>query len=179
MAGIADDNQGFDVFYGDNVDFTGNVVPAATMLSDGQLLIGATAGRHIKVGTLTSPDSSITIGYNSPNITLQAASNAFTWNDRNANFNAAEANGYFIFGSCTATLPAAPANGNTIAFFIDGAFTLTIQANTGQTIQVSSNTSSSAGTQVNTASGDAVTLVYRATDTKWVAINFVGAWNFT
>lgn len=179
MAGIADDNQGFDVFYGDNVDFTGNVVPAATMLLNGQLLIGSTSGRHIQVGTLTSPDSSITIGYSSPNITLRATTTGFIWSDETVNFNALVNNGYFIAASVTANLPASPANGSTISFFVDGAFTLTIQANTGQTIKISSNVSSSAGTQVNTASGDAVTLVYRSTNTRWEAINFVGAWNFT
>jgi len=111
-------------------------------------------------------------------VTLNGAS-GFTWSDKSISFAAAARNGYFIAGSATATLPAAPANGDTIEFFVDGAFTLTIQANTGQTIQIATNVSSSAGTQVNTASGDACTLVYRSTDTKWCATSFVGAFNKT
>jgi hypothetical protein len=67
---------GFDtgsVMYALNVDFTGNSLTAGTaqVTSNGQLMIGSTALPNIKIGTLTSPDGSITIGYSSPNITLQ------------------------------------------------------------------------------------------------------------
>lgn len=72
MAGIADDASGYDVFYGDNVDFSGQFPPAATIVTNGQLLIGSTAGRHIQVGALTSPLGSITIGYSNPNITIDS-----------------------------------------------------------------------------------------------------------
>ncbi len=66
---------GFDtdgVVYGLNVDFTGNSLTAGTaqVSTNGQLLIGSTATPNIKVGTLTSPDNSLTIGYSSPNVTL-------------------------------------------------------------------------------------------------------------
>lgn len=43
-----------DVMYADNVDFTGSVNPSATMLVNGQLLIGASSGQRIRVGNLTS-----------------------------------------------------------------------------------------------------------------------------
>lgn len=66
-----------DVVYAGNVDFRGVKPRQATLVTDGQLLIGSTAlnagSTHINVGTLTSPDSSITIGYSSPNITVQLA----------------------------------------------------------------------------------------------------------
>jgi len=66
---------GFDtgsVMYALNVDFTGNSLTAGTaqVTTNGQLLIGSTALPNIKVGTLTSPNGTITIGYSSPNITL-------------------------------------------------------------------------------------------------------------
>jgi len=67
--------SGFDnqTMFANNVDFTGssNVQPRVT--TNGQLLIGSTASPNIQVGTLTSPDGSVTIGYSSPNITLKAA----------------------------------------------------------------------------------------------------------
>ncbi len=72
MAGFAN-----DVMVADNVNFTGLTgVPGkiATVTTNGQLLIGSTATPNIRVGVLTSPDSSITIGYSSPNITLQSGS---------------------------------------------------------------------------------------------------------
>lgn len=63
MAGFSN-----DIMYADNVNFAGG--KTATVLTNGELLIGDTSSPHIKVGTITSPDSSVTIGYSSPNITL-------------------------------------------------------------------------------------------------------------
>lgn len=59
-----------NVLYADNVDFTGSTAPTPTVTTNGQLLIGSTATPNIKVGTLTSPNGTITIGYSSPNITI-------------------------------------------------------------------------------------------------------------
>lgn len=68
-----------DTLIGKNADFSQAGAPNATsgeangLNTDGQMWIGSTAlnagGTHINVGTLTSPDSSITFGYSSPNIT--------------------------------------------------------------------------------------------------------------
>lgn len=111
-------------------------------------------------------------------VTLNGGS-GFTWSNQSAPFNAVKGNGYFITGTCTGTLPASPGIGDTIKFIVQGAFVLTLQANTGQKIQISSNLSSAAGTQVSTANGDACTLVYNSTGLQWDAEAFVGAWNFT
>jgi hypothetical protein len=67
---------GFDneTIYGSNIDLSGSANPAATLLTDGQLLIASTAlnvgSTHVNVGTLTSPLGTLSIGYSSPNITL-------------------------------------------------------------------------------------------------------------
>lgn len=66
-----------DVVYGDNADFSIAASPkgqlANGLITDGELWIGRTAvnagGTHISVGTLTSPDGSLTFGYSAPNIT--------------------------------------------------------------------------------------------------------------
>ena len=59
-----------------NASFDGTT-RGGVLSSDGQFWIGATSanagGTHINVGTLTSPDSSLTIGFSTPNITLQVA----------------------------------------------------------------------------------------------------------
>ncbi len=70
-----------DIVYAKNADFTqsDNQAPAESngLVVNGQLWIGATAtnagGTHVNVGTLTSPNGSITFAYNSPNITAQVA----------------------------------------------------------------------------------------------------------
>jgi len=71
MAGFISDGTGKEVMFADNVNFGGLPTPQASITLDGQLLIGSSALPNIRPGTLTSPDSSVTIGYQSPNITLQ------------------------------------------------------------------------------------------------------------
>ncbi len=72
--------SGFDneVVYANNVDFSGGSPVSAKLISDGQMLIASTAlnagGTNVNVGRIISPDASVTIGYSSPNITLQASS---------------------------------------------------------------------------------------------------------
>lgn len=69
-----------DVMVAKNADFTQAGAPNGTsgesngLILNGQLWIGSTAlnagGTHINVGTLTSPDSSVMVGYSGTNITL-------------------------------------------------------------------------------------------------------------
>lgn len=73
MAGISN-----DILFGKNADFSKahNLVVRETngLVLDGQLWIGSTAlnvgGTHINVGSITSPLGTLTIGYSSPNITI-------------------------------------------------------------------------------------------------------------
>jgi hypothetical protein len=92
------------------------------------------------------------------------------WTDETTTFSPAAGNGYFVTGNATATLPASPSQGNTIAFCVDsGSAILTITANTGQYIQVGKAKSASAGTCASNFNGDSITLVYRASDSIWFA----------
>lgn len=60
-----------DILFCPNVDFVGASTPhVGQITTDGQLLVGSTALPNIRTGILTSPGTSITIGYVSPNITL-------------------------------------------------------------------------------------------------------------
>lgn len=71
-----------DVMYAINADFSNSTggTGASTigeLLTDGQMWIGSTVvnagGTHINVGKFTSPGGTISIGYSSPNITLDLA----------------------------------------------------------------------------------------------------------
>ena len=73
MAGFSNDASLKEIVYADNVDFSGGTIPAGQITTDGQLIIGSTASPNLRTGVLTSPDNSVTIGYDAPNITLQAA----------------------------------------------------------------------------------------------------------
>jgi len=74
-----------DVVYALNADFTksDNQAPSSSngLATNGQLWIGSTAanagGTHINVGTLTSPNGTLSFGYSSPNITVEVVSQNF------------------------------------------------------------------------------------------------------
>lgn len=274
--------SGFNVITGDegimNVDncsFDGTD-RGGKMTTNGQLWIGATAsnrannGGHVRLGSITSPLGTVTIGYAAPNITLDitgggvaiervllqtgtspisptggnitfngavvaagtnpvrtdgtgpntmalevqtsqalgaadsskiglsnfdsisfavtatgfvtlAGGGGFTWNDVSGAFSPLRNNGYFITATATGTLPAAPAQGDTVKFFVDHASqVLTIQATAGKIIRFGSAVTAAAGTAVSTAQGDSVELTYRTSDTCWCAIaGFSGIWVLT
>lgn len=70
-----------DCVYADNADFStaaaGGGSSANGLATNGQLWIGTAAvnagGTHINVGTITSPLGTLSIGYSSPNITIDTA----------------------------------------------------------------------------------------------------------
>ncbi len=58
-----------DVVFADNASFDGTN-RGGIMTTNGELWIGSTAARHVKKGTITSPLGTLSIGYSSPNITI-------------------------------------------------------------------------------------------------------------
>jgi hypothetical protein len=172
-----------DVVYGTNLDFStaGALGGNATILTDGQMLIGTTAlnvgGTHINVGTITSPNSSIVVGFSTPNITLQTNTSIIgAWTDEATSFSAASGNGYFCTAALTATLPASPSQGDVINIAVDTASAVVIQANTGQTIRLGNITSTTAGTATSSAIGDSLQLVYRSANSEWFSVSSTGNW---
>jgi hypothetical protein len=113
-------------------------------------------------------------------LTISVSGGGLTWTDQATSFNTSSNNGYFTTGTLTATLPASPAQGDTINFIVDTTNILTIQANTGQKIRVGTNISASAGTCVNEHQGDGIELVYRASDATWISFaSPQGTWTVT
>jgi hypothetical protein len=105
---------------------------------------------------------------------------SFPWLDASGVFNAAINTGYFLTAASTPTLPAAPAPGDIIEFFVDAAALCTITANAGQVIQYAGATSAVAGTLAASVVGNHVRLVYRSANTSWNAIASMGAaWTVT
>jgi len=76
------------------------------LLTNGQLWIGSTAlnvgDTHVNVGTITSPNGSVTIGYSSPNITLQASGSVATTYQANSGVAVPVANILQILGATVA-----------------------------------------------------------------------------
>lgn len=123
------------IYHTDNMCFDGTD-RGAPMALDGQLWIGATAsnradnGGHVRLGSITSPLGTLTIGYAAPNITLDLAGGAVAVEHLTANtggiLNPA-ANNFNIFGAVVAagTTPLATAG---------AASTITVNVQTSQAI---------------------------------------------
>lgn len=173
-----------DIMFAKNADFTQADNQAVSesngLATNGQLWIGATTlnagGTHINVGTLTSPDASVTIGYSSPNITLQAAipPTTMTFIDQGSSITLASDTGYFVTASTTQTLPVGAAQGDLIIIICDTAGAVTVAPGAGQTLRLGSSTS--ATSLVSTARGDCLSLRYRSATTTWFSEANNGNW---
>ena len=109
-------------------------------------------------------------------ITINVINDGFPWTDEAISFLAVAQNGYFCTGVLTATLPAAPTQGNTVIFYVDSASVVTVQANAGQTVQIGSGQSTVAGSASSTSEGSTLTLVYRTSDSEWHSVSDLGTW---
>lgn len=141
-----------------------------------------TGGGTLNVGIITFESTSSTINTTTVvNLVSNIISGGgLTWSDQSTSFNAAKNNGYFVSNTATATMPASPSNGDTIAFIVDTTSILTITANTGQTIRIGTSVSASAGTAASNSRGDSLTLVYRTSTTSWICLGSPeGTWTIT
>ena len=76
-----------DVMYASNVDFSGAATVAATVTTNGQLLIGSTAAPNIRVGTLASAAGTITITPGAGTINLDLAGGSIAIDSINVDAN--------------------------------------------------------------------------------------------
>jgi hypothetical protein len=150
-------------------------VPLSFLLDDGN---SAVATAHVVrvhgVGSSTSLGAS-------NEITITVVNDGFVWSENSTNFAAAIQNGYFCNAALTATLPASAGLtiGNSIIFFVDTASTVTIQAGTGEMIQVGSAISAAAGTASSNTQGAILELVFKPSDLTWHTISSLGVWTVT
>lgn len=114
-------------------------------------------------------------------LTVNVINDGFPWTDEATSFPAFAQNGYFCTGTLTATLPptAGLSNGATIIFYVDTASVVTVQANTGQQINIANNLSTVGGTAHSNAEGSTLTLTFRIADQGWHAISSLGSWSTT
>lgn len=162
-------------------NWDGVSTPSSTPLTQYWVVSGASASTVNNITPTANSGYVLTSNGLAAQPTFQAV--PFTkmpWTDKAISFAAVSQNGYFVTATATATLPAVPAQGDTIAFEVDGVGSLlTITGNTGQIIRLGKVVTASAGTAVNNFQGDAIVLVYRAADTSWQAIQSIGTWSLT
>lgn len=158
-------------------------VPTWLAMTDGQVIIGSSAGSP--TAATLSAGTGVTITNASNAITIAATASGFTWTDvTGATQTIAAQNGYFTdrSGGVTYTLPASGSLGDT--FIIVGKLgltTITPNANQQLLIGSASGTVGVTGTAVGTNVGDCITFVCSTSgaSTVWRARDFVGNWTLT
>ncbi len=174
VAGLATANQG--------VLTTGTTgIPVITAIAtNGQLIIGSTAGAP--AAATLSAGTGITITNASNSITISASSSGFSWTDvTGATQIIAAENGYITdrAGGVTYTLPASGSLGDTFKIVGKaGLATITPLALQQLLIGSASGTVGVTGTAVSTNAGDCITFVCTTSgaSTVWRAESFVGNW---
>jgi hypothetical protein len=147
-----------------NLTFDGG---ATSLISNGQLIIGDDDGRP-KINTLT-PGTGIKIENGAGSIKISTTGSGFSWVDSSGTFTASVNTGYFLTAASTVTLPPAPVQGDAFEVICDTAGSCVVTANTGQSIRISNQLSSVAGSATNTAIGDSLSLVFRSATNTWFA----------
>lgn len=147
-------------------------------LTDGQLLIGNTAGVNPTPATLTA-GAGITVLNAAGAITISAASTSFTWSTITASQTLAINNGYVCVsagGALALLLPPVAAVGSVIEVTLDGATSWTVTQAAGQQVRlgVSQTTAGAGGSLASTAQGNSIRLVCSVANLKFNVISSIG-----
>src|SRR6185312_13644590 len=116
-------------------------------LTNGQVIIGTTAGAPVAANITGSGGVTITNGPGSINVSVSGS--GITWSLKTANFVMAPNNGYICIapgGALTAALPAVSVLGDIIELVLDGATSWQITMGGGQQIRIGANQTSAGGT---------------------------------
>lgn len=97
---------------------------------------------------------------------VQLIAAPFTWQDF-AGGALASSNGYFATAAAVYTLPLGVADGETVEIIDNIGGGVVVTAAGAQTIRVQNTVSSAGGTATSSQFGDALRLIYRATNTEW------------
>lgn len=156
-------------------DATG--VPAwGTSMTDGQLVIGDSAGAPVPATVGATGNLAWTVGAGTLSIGTTGHAD-FAWNDvAGTSQNAAVNNGYIISNASqtTVTLPDTAAVGSVVSVQGKGAAGWILQAGTGQVINLGNSPTSSAGTLTSTNQWDSVGIVCVTADSVWAVTSVVG-----
>lgn len=173
-------------------------IPVITALAtDGQLIIGSTAGAPAAATLTAGTGISITNGSNSisiavtggaavnsitggPGITITGTAaipivNSVIFTDTTATTLAVD-NGYFATAAGTYNMPATALQGEVIEIVCDTTGAVVLDCPANNFIRIGSLITSSGGTSTSTLQGDSLKLRYRVSSLTWEAISVIGTW---
>lgn len=151
-------------------------VPTWLALTDGQVVVGSSAGSPAAATISAGTGISVTNASNSITIASTGVG-SLVWNDVSGTSQAAAVNnGYIISNAAqtTVTIPATAAEGSVFAVQGKGAAGWILQMNTGQTVHLGSSASSSAGSLTSTNQWDSVQIVCVTANTTFAVISVIG-----
>lgn len=162
VTGLATGNSGVLV-----TDATGVPAWSGTM-TNGQIIIGSTGATPV-AASLT-PGAGIVITPGAGTLTISAPGGGVAWANIAGTTQAAAVDSGYVIGNAaqtTVTLPATAALGSTVLVQGKGAGGWILTANTGQTIQIGSSVTTTAGSLTSTNQWDSVEVVCVTADTVW------------
>jgi hypothetical protein len=130
----------------------------------------ASVGNATLTGTAVAINPLVTTTFYPVNPVASASS--LTWTAISASQTIVKSNGYIVTGGTpTLTLPATSAIGDTFTVILDGGTSWTVAQNAGQQLRVGKvlSTSGTGGSLTSSASGDSISFVCTATNTRWAA----------
>lgn len=154
---------------------TGGAPAITALASDGQLIIGSSAGAPAAATISAGTGISISNGHNT--ITVASTSASTNWVDQTSTPVTLVVNTSYVAdnaGLVTLNMPATVAFGSVFNIVGQGAGGWLIQMNTGQVGHLNSTATTSAGSFASTERYDAITLVCTVANTTFVAINSSG-----
>lgn len=149
----------------------------ALTLTNGQIVIGSTAGSPAAATITAGTGIAITNGSNS--ISIANRQNGFRYNSQSTSTTLTAQNAYYITtnSAITLTLPSSNTAGDTFKIMSNtlGTGLVTVQLNAGQTMQVANTQTSSGGSIVMTTQGCCVTIVALG-NLVFVVTDMMGVW---
>jgi hypothetical protein len=144
-------------------------VPTWLALTDGQIVVGSSAGSPAAASLSAGTGISITPGSNSISIAATGVS-GITWANISGTTQTAAVNTGYVVGNAsqtTITLPTTAALGSVVIVQGKGAGGFILAAGAGQTIQVGQSATSTAGSVTSAANYDAIQVVCITANTTW------------
>ena len=154
-----------------------NAITSASLLTNGQLLIGSTG--VAPVAAAITAGTGISVVNAAGSITVSATGSGVTWTDQTADFTAAVNNGYTMNKAgtpCVGTLPAVAPYGSVINIVGKGATGWQVAQPAGVTIHfgITNTTAGVTGSIASTQQYDTIELLCTIANTDWTVIDSIG-----
>lgn len=146
----------------------------SSTMTNGQIIIGSTGATPIAASLTAGTGINITNAAGS--ITISSSGSGLSWSTIAGTTQAAAVDSGYVIGNAlqtTVTLPATAPIGSTVTILGDGAAGWILQGNTGQTIRIGSQVTSSAGTLTSANQYDNVTVQCLTADTVWMVTSVI------